>query len=192
MKCVKCGKKAEIALPHIAACSSCFTGIIQKRVRKEIRINRLVRKNDRLLILDDDTSAAKLAAYLLRVILKPVPLSMQVRKRQYAPGDSIKGNFNKIVLAWTQEDEADYFLDSFFADKVPYYIGHFTLDKKKYIKPLLHVSKKEADLYAKIKNFKFTKSEETDIVKMLDRLNKNHPEIIFNINNNIQKLKYAY
>ena len=76
MKCIKCSGKAEISsLKHIGpACRSCFLKIIEKRVRKELRLNSQIKKNDKILIIDNGTKESAVGEFLLKSIIKDLPV----------------------------------------------------------------------------------------------------------------------
>ena len=48
MKCVQCGKrKATVFLAHLNhLCLNCASHLIEKRIRKHMRMNRLIRRED--------------------------------------------------------------------------------------------------------------------------------------------------
>ena len=74
--CARCGKKMQlISLPHIKnVCQSCFARMIEKRVRKYVRKNKIFRKNDRLLVIDD------LSFFLVKSIIKGMPSRIFMKK----------------------------------------------------------------------------------------------------------------
>ena len=182
MKCVKCKNKAEIKVQNLEVCSSCFLKIIQKRVRKEIRLKRLIRENDSILVIDDGSAESQVSLYLLKSIVKNMPVSISTRKESYRLGDEIRSENNKIIIPWNADKEDEYFLGCIFDSRKPVYIGHFRLKGKTYIKPLLPVLHREAEIFASIKNFRYRKKEETSAVsEMLDRLEEEYPEIRFSL-----------
>src|SRR3989344_4178709 len=95
MKCYKCNCKAIISIPHLKpVCKRCFEGIIERRIRKYIRINKLIKKNDRLIIKDP------ICLYFIKKIIK-------------SPVKIVKKN-GKEVIPWTLDDECNSFLYNFF------------------------------------------------------------------------------
>lgn len=179
MKCVKCNKDAEISLPNLNACRKCFEKIIEKRVRKEIRINVLIEKNDKLLFIDDGSAESKVSDYLVKKIIKGLPVSCASKKLKYTLGKKIAGDFSKAVIPWNTDKEGDYLLSGVFENKKIKFLGNFTIGGKTYIKPLLHVLHEEAVLFARGKGFEF--SEEKIAPGMLEELEKEYPEIKFSL-----------
>ena len=72
MKCQKCSKQATIILNHSPSplCKNCFLKQIEKRVRKEIRTKKLFSKDDKILIIDDNSPTAAVTKYLVAKITK--------------------------------------------------------------------------------------------------------------------------
>lgn len=155
MKCVKCGKKAELKVQNLDACKKCFIKIIEKRVRKEIRINRLIEKNDKILIIDDGSAEAKSAIFILSKILKDLPVNIEAKKKQYELGEKVSGNYNKVLIPGNCDKEGEYFLSCVFHNKKMPFLGHFTLGKKQYLKIFLPVLEKEVRIYADIQKLKY-------------------------------------
>src|SRR3972149_11316153 len=107
MLCAKCRKNsAESSLRHLGSlCSFCFCALIEKRVRKDVRINRIFRKNDKLLVVGD------LCCYLVKSIIRNLPVKItktdRIKKlREY-----------KTVAPSTLDDEINHFLESIFLNK---------------------------------------------------------------------------
>lgn len=182
MKCVKCSKPSKIKVQNLETCESCFLKIIQKRVRKELRINKLIKKNDKILIIDDGSAEAKLSEYLLKEIIKSLPVTITVKKLSYELGNSVKGDYNKIIIPWCADKEDEYFLNCIFENKKIKYNGHYKIKDKTYIKLLLLVLEKEVELFAKIKKFNFNKKKQKTVVsEVLDKLEEEYPEIKFSL-----------
>jgi tRNA(Ile)-lysidine synthase TilS/MesJ len=190
MKCVKCNGKATVHSDNLDACSGCFQKIIQKRVRKEIRINKLIEKNDKILIINDGTAEAKLMPHLLKEILKDLPVIISDKKSKYALGEEIKGKYNKIIIPWNADREGEYLLNYFFAGKKPKYLSHFKLKGKTYIKPFIHVLHKEVEEFSKIRKIKFKETKTNSMAsEMIDKLQKEYPEITFSLVKSSEELK---
>ncbi|MBN2367899.1 hypothetical protein JXC34_02695 [Candidatus Woesearchaeota archaeon] len=182
MRCVKCGKPSELKVQNLEACESCFIKIIQKRVRKELRLNRLIKKNDRILVIDDSSAESKASEYLLKDIIKNLPVKITVKKISYNLGEELNGDYDKIIIPWNADKEDEYFLHAVFQNKDAPYLGHYKLGKKTYVKLLLPVLHDEVILYAKSKKFKFKKDEKKSYVSgLLDKLEKEYPEVKFSL-----------
>ena len=189
MMCFKCKKKpASISLKHIPGklCNSCFIKVIEKRVRKDVRLKRLFSRDDHILILDDKTKESIVSQYLLNSILNHLPVTIfifEIEDRFNLDEKNLKaivrtGCINKIVLPWSLDDEGECFLSKMF--------GKLDFEKQKKperIKLLRNVSEKEIEVFAKIKRFKYKKLKpyNKDIREMLNTLEKKHPEIKFSV-----------
>jgi tRNA(Ile)-lysidine synthase TilS/MesJ len=189
MKCVKCKKNAAIHLPNLHTCEMCFLRIIEKRVRKEIRTKSLIKKNDKILLIDDNSAESKVSFYLLKHIIKGLPVIIKVRKMKYTLGQEVKG-FDKVIIPWSADKEGDYFLSNVFENKKMNYLGHYRNKKITYVKLLLHVLKKETEIFAKIKKFHYKIfTERTIASEMLDKLENEYPEVKFSLLRSTEYLK---
>ncbi len=189
MKCVKCNAQATIHLENLDVCRGCFQKIIQKRVRKEIRIKKLIEKDDIILLIDDGSAEAKLSIYLLKETIN-LPVKIDVKKKSYMLGEEIKGKYTKIVIPWNADKEGEYLLNCFFEKEKPEYLMHFRIKTKTYLKPLVHVMHKEIAEFCKIKDFKFTeKKYVTAGSDMINKLQKEYPEITFSLVKSAEELK---
>lgn len=170
--------------------------MIEKRVRKEMRVNSLLSKNDRALILDDGTEKGAVCTFLLKKIIKDPTIKFVVEK---ISGHNISGGYgrtgygrtsryNKIIVPWTLDDEASYYLKSMFENhKNPKHLLH----GKKMIKPLIGVTREEAAEFAGIKRLRYTSSKpfDMDIQKMIDTMEAKYPGTKPGILKNIRKSK---
>lgn len=186
MKCFKCKKnKAVVDLFYIKnLCKSCFFKIIERRLRKHIRLNKLFKKNDRILIIDN------LSFYLVKKIIKDLPVKIFFKEipvnslNNKKIKDYIRNNkINRIVIPWTLDDEISLFLENIFLNKK-------TRIKKDYIKLLKTVTDKEIILFARLKNIKFRENKKNkEIKEFLDKLEYKHPETKFSLLRSINQLE---
>jgi len=181
MKCVKCGRSASVRVQNLNTCEACFIKIIEKRVRKELRINKLIEKNNRVLIIDDGTASSKVAQYMLPRIIKDMPIILRLKQIRYSLGAKIKGMYDKIILPWSVDQENEYFLSCIFQNKKPKYLGHYTLGSKKYVKMLLPLLESEIKLFAKINNLEFHKQAKSSYTQLLNKLESFSPELKFSL-----------
>jgi hypothetical protein len=194
MDCIKCGKKATISLPNLNACNGCFLKIIDKRVRKEIRINELIRSNDKILIIDDGSCQAKLSIFLLKEIIKDPTVNIKIKKEKFDLGKESEGDYTKIVIPWDADKEADYFFCSVLENSKAKYLGHYTLKNRIYLKILLHVLHQETELFCKLKKIEYKKTKKkADLMsRMIGRLEKEYPEIKFGLIKSSEEAKKIY
>ncbi len=184
MKCIKCRGKAGISLRHIGSvCRTCFLEIIEKRVRKDFRTKKLIRKNDRILMIDNGSKEFAVGGYLLNNIIKNLPVKITKIKtnKTILPKKTTK-KYDKIIIPWSLDDECEEFLNMVFNKKKR---SKFS---KKTIKPLMNVSDEEIELFAKIKGFKYKKRPKSKIKKMLDLLEKRYPGYKFSLLNSTKAL----
>jgi hypothetical protein len=190
MKCVKCSAAATIHMANLDACRGCFQKIIQKRVRKVIRIGSLIETKDRVLIIDDRSAEAKLSIYYINEIVKDPSVSVDTKKKGYVLGEKIAGQYDKIVIPWSADMEGEYLLSCFLEKKELTYLSHFKIGKKQYIKPLMHVMHKEAAELCNLLKLKFSeKKKESPASVMIDRLQEEYPETAFGLVKSAQELK---
>jgi hypothetical protein len=189
MKCIKCKKTANLKVQNEHVCRSCFLKIIEKRVRRDLRISKLIKKNDRILLIDNNSAAAKASIYLFRKITAALPAIIKEKKTRYDIGQEITGKFTKIIIPWTADDEDEYLLLTIFENKKLNYLGNFRKKEKVYIKLLLSVSESEAEMFCTILNFEYKKQKKTVIRNLLDKFEAEHPEVKFSLLKSAKELK---
>lgn len=182
MKCVKCKKQADIKVQNLKVCKKCFLNIIQKRVRKELRVNNLIEKDDHIAVIDDKSAEAQVSKYLLKKILDNLPVSISVLETKYDIGEDIQGDYDKVVIPWNADREGSYFLKGIMGNEQGPYQGHFKKNKKRYIKLLLPVISDEVKIFADIKGFEYKCKEIKDVVDdFIDELEEKYPEMKFSL-----------
>ncbi|MFC1727927.1 hypothetical protein ACFLZ7_00495 [Nanoarchaeota archaeon] len=128
--------------------------MVEKKIRKELRVNKLISKNNRLLVIDSLTEK------VLKDVLKDLPVT--IIKKSFPVNNKIFENkklkefvkankINKIVIPWSGDDELDYFIDGFFRGKGLKYLGH----TGKFVKLFRPVFDKDIVKLAKSKNIIF-------------------------------------
>ncbi|MBN1502565.1 hypothetical protein JW930_03405 [Candidatus Woesearchaeota archaeon] len=195
MKCIKCGKKAGYRIQNNHLCQTCFSRTIEKRVRKELRLKRLIKKNDQILVLDDGSLNAQTSIYLLKKIIKGLPANIRTKKKKYSVlGGIINSTYNKIIIPWTLDHEIYYYLECLLNGKCPHYLGHYKLGNKLYIKLLLPITQEESKTYAEINkvSFKTPGTIRLSTQFSLDELEKEFPEIKYSLYQATQQLKKIY
>ena len=191
MACIKCRRKvAEIGLPHLAGrlCRDCFIEVIDKRIRKEMRQSGCLNIADKIIIWDDGTTNAAVCRQIIGGLTIHLKVEV-VSKRKTASDDPSQNKFSndinkivrdgrttRIVIPWDLEQESVYDLKSMISSR------GFQRDYPRVIKPLKHVSRKELELYARIKGIRSGKKAmtvEDRLDKMLAELEKDSPDIRF-------------
>jgi len=184
MVCFRCGKNSRISLKHIGnMCNGCFLKIIEKRVRKDIRTKKLIRKNDRILMINNSSKEFFVSGFLLRKIIKELPASIAIRKsKKLNIGQAIAKKYDKIIVPWSLDDETEGFLGYLFNKEKQQKFS------KKTIKLLKNVSEEEIALFAKIKKFRYRQGKKSKIKKMLDMLEQRYPGYKFSLLNSIKQM----
>lgn len=180
MKCHKCKKSGVARSDEKYFCKNHFVNLVEKRVRKEIRVNKLINKNDKVLIVDDGTDKAAVTKYLIEKIIRDptVKIKTGAQKRVL--------DFDKIIIPWNLDDEAISYLKSMFEQK-----EHKFLHQKNVIKPLVGITNEEVSSFAKLKGLKYMggKVFEKDIQLMIDNMEEKYAGTKFSILKTIRKTK---
>ncbi len=163
MTCSICGKKGKLEYKKEKLCDGCFCRIIEKRIRKNARINKLFSKGDKILVQGD------LAELVLKDIIKGLPV--KIFKRKAVNKEFIKKNkIDKIVVNWTMDDEIINFLKNFFD-------GKKEKKDKKVVKLLKVVSDEDLKNFSKIKKIKFVPNKkDKNIVEMVEYMAERYPD----------------
>lgn len=160
MQCIKCPNSADTDLKHIGSlCSKCFLRTIEKRIRKDLTINKVFSPNDKILIIDDGSIKAELNKHFLESISKDIPLNIDTNEK-------IDQNHDKIVVPKNLDDEIEAFLEAIFS-------------KKEHIKPkeihlLRTVSNEELEILKKILKLKGN-IEKSKLSNTLNDLENKYP-----------------
>ncbi len=164
MKCTKCKKEAY----ENGLCKSCFSRYIERKIRKELRIHKLIQRNDTLIISDP------LCEYVIKRAIKEMPIKI------------LKRGKGKKVLPWTTDDECHHFLSLFLNNKPLKNLGH-----GKDVKLFLSLREAEVAAFAKAKGFKFPRPKKDTITTILDKLEKKHPQTKHSLLRSINDIKDA-
>ncbi len=154
-------------------CKVCFTGQLERRIRKDIRANAPVQKDDVLLITDP------LCEAVIKGIIPGLPVTM-------TSDEHAAGNTGKRVLLWTLDDEIHYFLTRFLAGEEYPHLGH-----GKDIKLFLTVREKELEAFAQAKGFPYTQRPKDKLGELIDRFETKHPETKFALGKSIENIRKA-
>lgn len=145
-----------------------FLKIIEKRVRKDIRINKLFQNNDRIILNKDNSKEFFVNEYLLKSILKEKPVKILYKGK------------GKKILNKNLDDICAEFLDKLLSN----------LEFNDEIVLLRTVTDKEVERFAKIKKFKFKDIKRKNKFKdFLDRLEVKHKETKYSLGKSIIELR---
>jgi len=140
--CTNCQAKATISLSYLDRhyCTKCFSEMIEKRVRKDIRINKKAGKEKEISLFNDKSKEFCVAKYILESVFSKSKVLKLVKKVG-----------NKTFVATNLDREVKSKLEEYLKGK-----------KKKDIKGakiLNNVTEEEIIQFCKIKNFKIGKKE---------------------------------
>ena len=188
MLCSRCHKKpVKARFPAIEPlCENCFCKQMELRIRKDIRINKVFKKDDKILFFD------KLSQKVVKGIIKGLPvksfykpefLGAAVNTEKDKELESfVKSNkINKVVVPWTLENEDCSFLEELFFDK--------ERAKNSYIKLFSNVREDEIRLFAKFKGVEFEGIKMNEkLRKLLDDLENKYVDVKFGLRKSVGKL----
>ena len=146
------GKKSEFWKEKVS--DKEFLRLIEKRIRKYTRVNKIFSKGDNILVTD------ALDEYFVKSITEK--LHVKIYKR--------KGNVClKVVKQWTADDEINLFLKQVFYSK--------KIKQKKFVKLLKVITDKEASKFAKLKKIKFKPNKKDKLIHdFVDVMDKKYPD----------------
>jgi len=161
MNCFKCRKKAipdvEYAGNHY--CDRHFLELMDKRIRKNLRVNRLLDVKEEYVLIDDSSSEAKLTEYFLKEIFKGY-LKMKISKKP------LKNR--KLILPTNLDEQVILFLDVFLKNEKRTGNEMNAAEKTK-IFPLEVLMQKEVELLCRILKIKFKPRVKKDILADLEK-----------------------
>jgi len=168
MNCKNCNKQATA----LDLCETCFTKMIEKRIRKYLRINKFIEKNDKVIAVGNVTY------HLLKSIFDKLPLN--ITQVEVQPKET-KGV--KIVIPWTLDHENHYFLQNFIDDKPKPFL------KSNLIKLLLPITDVEAQLYAKIKKLNYTPMKQDKYTQLFTILEPKYQSVRYAFSTSVSEFK---
>jgi tRNA(Ile)-lysidine synthase TilS/MesJ len=169
MKCYLCNKAAKIKQQKgRAVCNQCFVRLIEKRIRKQTRLEKSFKPKDKILVLGD------VADYLVKSITKNMNIRIFSRKNK---------KINKIVVEHTLDDELNQFVKEIFQNKKHKKQG-------KTIKILKNITDKDIMLFAKIKGLRFKPNKkDKKFQDFLDQVQARYPNAKYNLLRNMEELR---
>ncbi len=145
-----------------------FIRIIEKRIRKHARMNRLFKKNDKILV------KGELNKYLVPKIIKDLPCKIYYKQAK---------GIDKIVIQWTLDDEINLFLKELLT-------GKKAKQNPKHIKLLKVITDKEAARFAKIKKLKFKPNKKDKAVQhLINKMTEHYPDTKYKLFKSIELLR---
>jgi hypothetical protein len=189
MACIKCKRdKDEISIAHLPGkvCRGCFLDIVEKRVRKNTRIEGYFREGDDIVFLDDGSANSAVSRYFLgrltehrkpKIAVEKVDEMDDVfgtRRNKVIEALLKKHPTSRLVVPVNADNEAELFLSEMAG------AGH-RRPSPRLIKLIKCLSQKEVELFAQLKGFKYSKAlpDDSEIKTLLDRLSAESPDIKF-------------
>ncbi|MFC1723713.1 hypothetical protein ACFL0V_06230 [Nanoarchaeota archaeon] len=161
MECVKCGNKARFMVVDKKVCKKCFIQLVERRIKREFKAYE-VEKGARVLVRD------RACEYILSDVVK-LPLNI------------VKGGkYDHKCLAWTMDDEIEWFLKKMFEGRQK--------KKEKGIRLFAQVSSEELKDYFRIKGIDYC-VERSEVNLMIDELTKKYPQIKNSILNSKERIE---
>ncbi len=164
MRCYLCKKKAQIKQQkNRNICNGCFLELIEKRIRKHTRINKLFSKGDRIKVNDE------MSRYFAESISRDIPIMI------------VDKGGNKETIKWTLDDEINRFLKKLMMDKKE--------KEVRGIKLLKVITDKEAEKFAELRGIEFkANKKDKEAMEIVDNLTEKHPDVRFNLFKNVEML----
>jgi hypothetical protein len=178
-KCKKCNRPLNESDKTVEFCDGCFPEVIFKRLRKFIRVNQYIQKDDTLVALDE--LSEKLLPYIIN---KPVKLiHSKTSSIEYSAGFDLKKHIStktpsdaKILLPVCLDDIEKLFLEHLFAGKA------FSYKFPKNVVPIYYpLTKEEMYRLAKLLKAETYARKHSAITEFLDNFEKAFPGIKFNV-----------
>ncbi len=145
-----------------------FLRIIEKRIRRYARINKLFRKNQKILV------KGALNRYFVSRIIKNLKCKIYYQQAR---------GVNKIVIPWTLDDEINLFLNEFLT-------GKKTKQNPKHIKLLKVITDKEAARFAKLNKLRFVPNKKNkDVQKFIEKMTERYSDTKYKLYKSSEVLK---
>ena len=167
MRCKLCKAKTKHEF-----CDRCFPSVIERRIRRYTRLNKLFKKGDIIYI------QGKIAKYFIPRILENLPVKITKKKSEA----------KKIIT----DDTADTIIEQFLSELFPGLKkkGRKEQKNRKIIPLLLPITDKEAERFAKLKHIKYKPPKRNRrIASLLEELERTTPDIRYKLLRTIKKLK---
>lgn len=117
--CLSCeSPDATISIKSVGPlCPGCFIGVIERRVKKDVRLNHPFKKNEKVLLIDDASTRSRVMISLLDHCLGGLPIKFEVKKADPSriTDKDIEGS-SKILLPFSADYQAETFISWLFGD----------------------------------------------------------------------------
>jgi len=157
-------------------CAGCFIGVVERRVKKDVRLDHPFKKGERILAIDDSSTKSRVMLSLLDRCLGGLPIKLEIKKEDIVSITSkdIEG-FSKVLLPLSADDQAEGFLSWLLGDDRE--DGH--KDSQIQIIPFLAcLLEEEIEAYAKAKCIKSSSKDPSPLRKDLLQFESRYPGLI--------------
>tara|TARA_Y100000034_G_scaffold39094_2_gene48182 strand:+ start:22673 stop:23218 length:546 start_codon:yes stop_codon:yes gene_type:complete len=179
MKCHNCSATAKYKFTDKRLCARCFCKVVEKRLRKYLRLSKCITKGDKVYV---DSDVCKY--FIDKIITFPIT-KVKVGKK----GTTIKEitkKVDKMVIPWTLDHECMLFLDKFSGKGFD--LKMLESDKK-IVKLFLTIDEASLIDFCKINKIKYDKIKNNKVKNKIDKLVEKYPEIKYSLGKSIGVLK---
>lgn len=190
MICIHCSQPATLKFTDKELCDRCFCKVIEKRVRKYARINKLIAKGDRLLVVGE------VCSYFVARMIKDLPVKIVKAKFDNELADMFdekrvngivkKNKINKIIIPWTLDHECLLFMTKLFGKG---FGANRLKEDKRYIKLFVTIDEKSLTEFCRIKKLEYRPIKEDKLRAELDKLAEKYPEVKYSLGKSVELLK---
>ena|GEM_PF-3123440 len=173
MKCQRCKNDSEINYLENHICKSCFVKMLEKRIRKYLRVNEVVHKGDKLILV------GSMSEFWINRIFTGLPLKTYkyADKGHYFEDNQLLAMAKKlkarIVIPWTMDHENKYFLQNFVEGHKQAHLGESQL----FIKILKPITDQEARILSDIRHLKYKPIFEDRYSKLFNTLEQKYDSV---------------
>ncbi len=170
MKCIHCSATAKYKFTDKNLCTRCFCKVIEKRVRKYLRLGRFITKGDKVFVDGD------VCKYFIDSIIS-FPM---IKVKDKAKAD-------KIIVPYTLDHKCLLFLQRF--SEKNFDLDMWKLSEKKIVKLFMTIDEASLIEFCKIKKIKYEPIKDSKLKKELDKLVAKYPETKYSLGKSIEVLK---
>ena len=173
--CNKNKKLESLSFMTQKLCKTCYSRIIEKRIRKNIRTKKLINPHEKICIIDDGSINSKIIIYMMKIMKEKMPIEISIlrlkkKNESLSWVEKLKFmKYDRILYPINSDNYSENFLNSFFGKN---YKPIKKNTKEVFI--LDNISGKECFYFAKFKGLI------SDDAKMptysLDRFDEPYPE----------------
>jgi hypothetical protein len=167
--CQKCGKPAESRLKHLGPfCAACYCGMIERRVRRDLRESKPFPPRGKVHLLTDSTLESQVAERLIRSIVAETRTTLTTGPK--APAKAV------ILLPLAIEDDAEGLLTEWLLPA-----GAQKTARPEGFALLRSITREEIAEFARLQGIAGELRQPTALGKLFEELASEHPEVKFGL-----------